>query len=308
VKIQAGEDMPLKYGRMGGQNMFKQGQGVSRRGSAASNVQSVEATMRKRGNHETKRQRSCTGRYIPAFFLAILLSAFCCLPTVIRAEDTPFSLLKNTYMQVNTLDARFHQTIFISSLTVIRAEDTPFSLLKNTYMQVNTLEARFHQTIFISSLRREREFDGEFYYKRQKGFLWRYKTPKVKYFLYDGRFIWQGQEDKTFIIKDKVNKEKTSGTFLDLIEDIAKLDEIFVLKEHAKTGDFEILELLPKRDNTVKSARVWIDNQNLVRKIQLYEFTGNINTIEFSSIKLNRSVEDSRFIFKQETGKEIIER
>jgi len=272
VKIQAGEDMPLKYGRMGRENMFKQGQGVSRRGSAVSNVQSVEATMRKRGNHETKRQRSCTGRYIPAFFLAILLSAFCCLPTVIRAEDTPFSLLKNTYMQVNTLDARFHQTIF------------------------------------ISSLRREREFDGEFYYKRQKGFLWRYKTPKVKYFLYDGRFIWQGQEDKTFIIKDKVNKEKTSGTFLDLIEDIAKLDEIFVLKEHAKTGDFEILELLPKRDNTVKSARVWIDNQNLVRKIQLYEFTGNINTIEFSSIKLNRSVEDSRFIFKQETGKEIIER
>lgn len=195
-----------------------------------------------------------------------------------------------------------------SQLSAISAQDSPFDSLKKTYAQINTLEARFHQIIFISSLKKEREFDGEFYYKRQRGFLWRYKTPKVKYFLYDGRFIWQGEEGKSFIIKDRVNKEKTSGTFLDLIEDIAKLDEIFTLKEHSRAGGLEILELLPKKDTTVKLARVWIDNQNLVKKIQIHEFTGNINTIEFSSIKPNRSIDDSRFTFKPEPGKEIIER
>jgi chaperone LolA len=195
-----------------------------------------------------------------------------------------------------------------SLLSALCAENSPFDSLKKTYAQISTLEARFHQTIFISSLKKEREFDGEFYYKRQRGFLWRYKTPKVKYFLYDGRFIWQGEEEKSFIIKDRVNKEKTSGTFLDLIEDIAKLDEIFTLKEHSRAGDLETLELLPKKDTTVKSARVWIDNQNLVKKIQIHEFTGNVNTIEFFSIKPNRSIDDSRFTFKPEPGKEIIAR
>lgn len=197
---------------------------------------------------------------------------------------------------------------FSFQLSAISAEDSPFDSLKKTYAQINTLEARFHQRIFISSIKKEREFDGEFYYKRQRGFLWRYKTPKVKYFLYDGRFIWQGEEDKSFIIKDRVNKEKTSGAFLDLIEDIAKLDEIFTLKEHSRAGDLEILELLPKKDTTVKSARVWIDNQNLVKKIQIHEFTGNVNTVEFSSIKPNRSIDDARFTFKSAPGKEIIER
>lgn len=187
-------------------------------------------------------------------------------------------------------------------------EASPFDSLKKAYSQIDTMEARFHQTIFISSLKKEREFDGEFYYKRQRGFLWRYKTPKVKYFLYDGRFIWQGEEEKSFIIKDRVNKEKTSGTFLDLIEDIAKLDDIFTLKEHSRAGNLEILELLPKKDTTVKSARVWIDNQNVVKKIQIHEFTGNTNTIEFSSIKPNRPIDDSRFTFKTQPGKEIIER
>ncbi|MCX5817553.1 MAG: outer membrane lipoprotein carrier protein LolA [Proteobacteria bacterium] len=197
---------------------------------------------------------------------------------------------------------------FSSQLSALSAENSPFDSLKKSYSQINTLEARFHQIIFISSLKKEREFDGEFYYKRQRGFLWRYKTPKVKYFLYDGRFIWQGEEEKSFIIKDRVNKEKTSGTFLDLIEDIAKLDDIFTLKEHSRAGNLEILELLPKKDTTVKSARVWIDNQNLVKKIQIHEFTGNVNTIEFFSIKPNRSIDDSRFTFKPEAGKEIIER
>jgi chaperone LolA len=192
--------------------------------------------------------------------------------------------------------------------SAISAETSPFDALKKTYGQINTMEARFHQSIFISSIKKEREFDGEFFYKRQKGFLWRYKTPKVKYFLYDGHFIWQVEEDKPFIIKDRVNKEKTSGTFLDLIEDIAKLDVIFTLKEHSRTGDLEMLELLPKKDTTVKSARVWIDNNNLVKKIQIHEFTGNINTIEFSSIKPNRAIDDSKFTFKAESGKEIIER
>lgn len=228
--------------------------------------------MHKCGNGETKKHKNGAKKYIIIFFFVLLLSVISIKPSAVSAEDAPFDVLKKTYAQINTLDARFHQTIF------------------------------------ISSLRKEREFNGEFYYKRHRGFLWRYKTPKVKYFLYDGRFIWQGEEEKQFIIKDKVNKEKTSGTFLDLIEDIAKLDEIFTLKEHSKTGDYEILELAPKKDTTVKSARVWIDSQNLVRKIQLYEFTGNINTIEFSSIKLNRPIEDARFSFKPEAGKEIIER
>ncbi len=192
--------------------------------------------------------------------------------------------------------------------SAISADASPFEALKKTYGQINSMEARFHQRIFISSIKKEREFDGEFYYKRGKGFLWQYKTPKVKYFLYDGHFIWQGEADKHFVIKDRVNKEKTSGTFLDLIEDIAKLDAIFDLKEHSRSGGLEMLELLPKKDTTVKSARVWIDENNLVKKIQINEFTGNVNTIEFSSIKPNRAIDDSKFTFKAEPGKEIVER
>ena len=195
-----------------------------------------------------------------------------------------------------------------SQQSTLAAEASPFEAIKATYSKINTLTARFHQKIRISSLGKDREFDGSFFYKRQKGFLWQYASPKGKFFLYDGKFIWQGEEEKPFVTKDKVDKEKTGGTFLDLVEDFSKLDELFALKGQGKAGDMEILELLPKKDSTIKSAKVWIDRQNIVKKIELQEFTGNINVIEFTSIKANQAVEDSRFVFKLEKGKEIIER
>jgi outer membrane lipoprotein-sorting protein len=185
---------------------------------------------------------------------------------------------------------------------------SPFDGIKKTYSEVTTMEATFQQKIYIASLQKERGFEGDFSYKRHKGFLWRYKAPKVKYFLYDGRYIYQGEEDKSFILKEKINKEKTGGTFLDLIEDISKMDELFTLKQQGISGGMDVLELLPKRDSTVNLAKVWIDKQNRVRKIEIHEFTGNINTIEFSSIKVNQPLDDGRFVFRPEKGKDIVER
>ena len=199
--------------------------------------------------------------------------------------------------------------IIVIIFTIIAyAKASPLDAVKKTYSEITTMEATFHQKIFIASLKREREFNGEFLYKRQKGFLWKYKAPKVKYFLYDGRYIWQGEDEKPFIIKEKINKAKTGGTFLDLIEDISKIDEQFTLKQQSKAGELEILELLPKKDGTVNSARVWLDKQNRVRKIEIHEFTGNVNTIEFSSIKINQPIDDTKLIFKPDKQKEIIER
>ncbi|OPY72808.1 MAG: lipoprotein chaperone [Syntrophorhabdus sp. PtaU1.Bin058] len=188
------------------------------------------------------------------------------------------------------------------------AVSSPFDALKKTYSGVNSLEAVFHQKIFIAGLKKERTFEGDFFYKRNKGFLWKYRTPKVKFFLYDGKYMWQGEDEKSFVVKERIRKEKTTGTFLDLIDDIARIDELFTLKQHVIAGDLEILEIVPKKDSGVNSAEIWIDKQNIVQKIEIREFTGNVNTIEFSAVKINRGVDDARFIYRPEKGKEIVER
>ena len=180
-------------------------------------------------------------------------------------------------------------------------------MLKKTYAGIQTVEARFSQKILISTLKRERESKGEFYYKRGKGFLWKYTDPARKIFLYDGKAMWQADEEQPFVIKEKVDKGKVQGSFLDLVEDISKLDEFFTIQEVAQDKEGIMFLLAPKKEGMLKEARMWVDTKHLVRQIEITEITGNINKLSFSSIKLNKSLDDRLFIFNP-GNKEIMER
>jgi hypothetical protein len=46
---------------------------------------------------------------------------------------------------------------------------SPFDSIKKTYAGITSLEASFHQKIFVSGIKKIRDFDGDFYFKRQKG-------------------------------------------------------------------------------------------------------------------------------------------
>ncbi len=180
-------------------------------------------------------------------------------------------------------------------------------MLKKTYAGIQTVEARFNQKIVISTLKRERESKGEFYYKRGKGFLWKYTDPNRKVFLYDGKAMWQADEEQPFVIKDRVDKGKVQGSFLDLVEDISKLDAYFIIQEVAQDKDGIMFLLAPKKEGMLQSARMWVDTKYLVKQIEIKEITGNTNTLSFSSVKVNKPLDDGLFIFNP-GKKEIMER
>ena len=180
-------------------------------------------------------------------------------------------------------------------------------VLKKTYAGIQTVEARFNQKILIATLKRERESKGDFYYKRGKGFLWRYTGPNRKVFLYDGKALWQADEEQPFVIKERVDKGKVQGSFLDLVEDVSKLDEYFTIQEVAQDKEGFMFLLLPKKEGMLKQARMWVDTKYLVRQIEVTEITGNINTLSFSSVKVNKELDDALFIFNP-GKKEIMER
>jgi chaperone LolA len=179
--------------------------------------------------------------------------------------------------------------------------------IKKTYSGIDTVEARFDQKITMSALKRQREGAGEFFYKRGKGFLWRYTVPKGKVFLYYGTALWQEEEDKPTVVREKVNKGKMEGSFLDLVDDVTRIDTLFTVKESTRQDNMDVLLLVPKKEGTLQSARIWVDDQFIIRRMEIVEITGNVNVMEFSSIKIDKPLSDALFVFK--TGnKEIEER
>jgi len=180
-------------------------------------------------------------------------------------------------------------------------------MLKKTYAGIQTVEARFNQKISIATLKRERESKGEFYYKRGKGFLWKYSAPSPKIFLYDGKAIWQAEEEKSFVTKDRVDKAKIQGSFLDLVDDVSKLDELFNVQETGKDKEGTVLLLIPRKEGMLQSARMWVDTNYLIKRIEITEVTGNVNALSFSSTRINKPLDDTLFVFNP-GKKEIVER
>ncbi len=186
-----------------------------------------------------------------------------------------------------------------ATVAVSAAQGDTLDSIKKTYGAITTVEARFEQKISLSALKRMREAKGEFYYKRDRGFLWKYTAPKEKVFLYDGAAIWQEEEDRPVVIRQKVDKGKMEGSLvMDLVEDVTRLDRLFAVKAQERENDMDVLQLLPKKEGTMQGARIWVDSRFIIRKLEVTEITGNVNTIEFSSIKINKPLGDGLFVFK----------
>jgi chaperone LolA len=170
--------------------------------------------------------------------------------------------------------------------------------LKKTYAEITTVEAHFHQRILIKALKREREMEGNFIYKRSKGFLWNYTAPKEKVFLYDGAAMWQAEEGASFVTRSRVSKEHMEGSFLDLVDDVTRLDALFALARSSREGEIEVLDLAPKKEGTLQAARIWVDRRYIITRVEITEITGNVNVIDFSKVVVNKPVPDSLFVFK----------
>jgi chaperone LolA len=189
---------------------------------------------------------------------------------------------------------------------VWQAQAETLDALKKTYAEIATVEAHFHQRILIKALKREREMEGDFTYKRSKGFLWRYTAPKEKIFLYDGAAMWQAEEGASFVTRERADRERMEGSFLDLVDDVTRLGTLFTLVRSNKEGELEVLDLAPKKEGTLQAARIWVDSRYIITRVEITEITGNVNVIDFSKIVVNKPVPDNLFVFKP--GKrEIIE-
>ena len=101
-----------------------------------------------------------------------------------------------------------------------------------------------------------------------------------------------------FVTRERVDRERMAGSFLDLVDDVTRLDALFTLVRSSREGEVEVLDLAPKKEGTLQTARIWVDSRNIIMKVEITEITGNVNVIEFSKVVVNKPLPDSLFVFK----------
>lgn len=191
----------------------------------------------------------------------------------------------------------------ILGMSLLMAQD-PLAALRERYAHVSSLEAIFTQKIYIPSLNRERELEGKFLYKKGRGFVWKYERPEERIYLYDGSFLWEESKKRPYVFREELKGEGKTGVFLDLVEDMKRIDELFELRGFHGSDTGKTIELLPKRRSTIQAVRLELDQFGTVKRVEMEELGGGKNVIEFVKIRENVPIRDELFLFNAE-GKEI---
>ena len=102
----------------------------------------------------------------------------------------------------------------------------------------------------------------------------------------------------SFVTRQRVDREHMEGSFLDLVDDVSRLDALFALVRSTRQGETEARTLRQRRKAPSQTARIWVDSRYIITRVEITEITGNVNVIDFSKVVVNKPLPDSLFVFK----------
>ena len=89
----------------------------------------------------------------------------------------------------------------------------------------------------------------------------------------------------------------------------ANLKEDFTVQDLGMDGEFRHLKLVPKEpEPNLVEGEVWVrPGQDMLEKIKLLDFFGNVNELELSGLELDVPVDPKEFTLVPPKGTEIVD-
>ncbi|MBP9943338.1 MAG: outer membrane lipoprotein carrier protein LolA, partial [Desulfomicrobium sp.] len=89
----------------------------------------------------------------------------------------------------------------------------------------------------------------------------------------------------------------------------ANLKDDFIVEDLGTDGDFRHLKIVPMEpEPNLVEGELWVrPGQDMLEKIKLVDFFGNINELELTGIEIDVNVEEKDFVLSPPKGTEVIE-
>ena len=201
--------------------------------------------------------------------------------------------------------------------------------LEQGYGNLTDLQAQFSQKTTIASINRVEHGAGELFIKKPAGatamFRFNYSRPKQQ-IISNGKQVWYYLPDNRQVIVSDVATlfEGGGGVALNYLTGMGHVSRDFNIKFAGnrldKKGNY-VLELVPKKTSpamaklqlTIEAEAVegFLKERHVADPFPItasivFDQLGNQTAIEFSKVKVNRSMGSDRFNFKIPSGVEVI--
>ena len=193
------------------------------------------------------------------------------------------------------------------------ALDEVVQRIQETYEQTGQVKAHFAQAVVLKAMKKTEKEEGVFYFKKPKRMRWVYSKPSSKELVINPQKAWlYVPADKIVYVQDADNLFRSTVS-VRFLAGVGKLKEDFKIsfaggKEGEKAGNY-LLDLIPLRpEEGVKKLQIAVNRENFqIMKVILYDPYGNVTTLAFSAIELNKDLPDSLFTFKVPVGVDVMD-
>ena len=182
----------------------------------------------------------------------------------------------------------------------VRLEDV-VKKVQQQQKKTNTLQAEFRQEKELALLAKPEVSTGTFVYSKPNNVLWTYQAPKrVQMVIANGKmttYFPDLRKAETIDIKKFEDRIFKYMGATGAIDELARYFD-FTFTDSKSKSTF-VLDLTPKNravSKRVQRIKLWIDKTTyLTSKIEYVEGDGDITRYEFTNVRINEPVPNSRF-------------
>jgi outer membrane lipoprotein carrier protein len=174
--------------------------------------------------------------------------------------------------------------------------------------EVEDFAANLVQEKRISLLRRDIVSHGMIEFKRPNKVLIELFDPDPSLMVVDGNSLWLYFKRERVAQRYEVENNPMLKRFLMILENPFKggWEKLASIR---KEGDLVVLDVVPEEVEAIFSKiTLWVSTQDwLIRKLALYEKSGDLTILSYNNIRVNTGIPDSRFRINLPTDVEILQ-
>jgi outer membrane lipoprotein carrier protein len=202
----------------------------------------------------------------------------------------------------------FATLVFLATVLVAPAAaaegdtaETVVAAVEAKYGPVQTVRAEFTQTTRSAAFGDDVQ-RGYVVLKRPDKMRWAFEGG-AREFVTDGSAMWMYTKADNQVLK----YPSTGESIETLLGSFDRIDEQFGVRLVESTAERTMLELTPKGDAGVKTIRVVLDAERLVKHLTLVDPFDTVTEVDLTKVELGVEVPDSAFEFVPPAGAEVIE-
>jgi outer membrane lipoprotein carrier protein len=190
---------------------------------------------------------------------------------------------------------------------------TPLELaqkLQARYEETKTMSADFKQSTSVPMTTRKRLGAGKMVIFKPGRIRWDYQTPERQVLISDGKKVSMYLADSAQMVVQPVSQYINSDVTYAFFAGTGNITRDFKVlpPERKEEAGLKAIKLVPKTAHPqVEYLHVWIDENFMVRRLEIVDHFGSITDLAFANIRRNEPVSPETFVFVPPLGTEIIE-